>query len=163
MLILRYFFSLLSSSHTSTGLPSRMVHTEGVPDQEFRVQPLLTYLILCHCCRIRHNAHQKQTTSLCRNHRETPPGTCGCRPWAGTLPCTLPVWAKTGGNLRRQAKTGETLTNEWQVMTAVRAFTRSWEAQLFLLPPKYRKTPVGTCNVNLFFSGSSVGLGKGRG
>lgn len=147
---------------TSTGLPSRRVHTQNMPDGESRAQPMLTYLTLYHCCRIRHSAHQKQTTSLCRNHWETPPGTCGCPLWAGTLPGTRPVWGKTGGNLSwgDRQRLVRSCRDEQQVMTAVRAFTRSWGAQLFLLTPKYRKTPVGTCNGNLFFSGSSIQIRK---
>lgn len=149
--------------------------------------PVLTYLTRCHCCRTRRNAHQKQTISLCKNRQETLPGTCGCHPWAGTLPCTLPMCGKMTGNLRRQARPVRSSTEEWRevrdekqgswlpcgtqkllnkgprnqlatscllggwVMTAVRpSLSRSCKAQLFLLSPKYRKTPVETCNVTEF-------------
>lgn len=72
-------------------------------------RPLLTYLTLHHCCRTRHNGHRKQTTSPCKNHQETLPGTCGCRPWAGTLPYTLPMYGKTTGSVRRQAENSKKL------------------------------------------------------
>ena len=93
----------------STGLSSRRLIQRVCLIMNLGSESVLTYLTLCHCWRIRHNAHQKQTTSLCKNQQETPPGTCGCHPWAGTLPCTLPMCGNTKGNLRRLAETSRKL------------------------------------------------------
>ena len=96
----------------STGLPSRRLIQRMCLLRSCCSEPVLTYPTLCRCWRIRHNAHRKQTTSLCKNHQETPPGTCGCHPWAGTLPCTLPVYGNTTGNLRRLAEASRKLHRE---------------------------------------------------
>lgn len=139
-------------------------------------------LIPHHCCRTRHNAHQKQITSPCKSHQEILLSICGYHPWAGTLPYTLPGCGKTrrnrnlkapkcprelrlccqsgaSGSLCRtqgdqQVKEGTGQTSPTRGMgddssQGLQA-PRSWEAQLFLLPPKYRKTSAGTCDVTEF-------------
>lgn len=74
----------------SISLPSCSNDELGMCHTVWASALVVTYLITHHCYSTGHSAHQKQTTSPCKNHQETLPGTCGYHPWAGTLPYTLP-------------------------------------------------------------------------